>query len=142
MSIPMILLPLFVQVLLTFVLAFWMAALRTAPLRRGEISPDDIALRQSNWPKKTTQVGNCFLNQCETPVLFYVLTVLAIITKQADLLFVLLSWVFVVLRLGHAFVHVTDNNLVRRGALFGAATLVLAIMWLIFIIRILLLGVP
>jgi hypothetical protein len=33
----------------------------------------------------------------------------------------------------HAFVHVTSNNLRLRGALFGLGSLVLAVMWAIFI---------
>ena len=53
----------------------------------------------------------------------------------------MLAWVFVLSRLAHAYVHVTSNNLGRRGALFGIGALVLAIMWLIFIVRILL-GLP
>ncbi len=69
------------------------------------------------------------------------LTILSIITRHADLLFVLLAWVFVVLRLVRAYIHVTDNNVPRRGMVFLAGTIVLAVMWAIFIVRILL-GVP
>jgi len=140
MSIPSVLLPLFVQVALTFVLGFWLAAQRSSAIRRGEIKPGDIALRQPNWPEQMLQMGNAYLNQFEAPVLFYVLTILAIVTRQADLLFVVLAWVFVLTRLAHAYVHVTDNHLGRRGALFGIGAAVLAVMWLIFALRVLLLG--
>jgi hypothetical protein len=74
----------------------------------------------------------------ELPVLFYVLTILAWITRHADLLFVVLAWIFVAARLVHAYIHVTDNNVNRRGPAFGLGALVLSIMWLIFMIRILL----
>jgi hypothetical protein len=141
MSIPFILLPLFVQVALTLALGFWLGGQRTTAVRRGEIKPRDIALGQPNWPKPILQVGNCFRNQFELPVLFYVLTILAIITRQADLLFVLLSWVFVLSRLAHATIHVTSNRLTHRGAMFGVGALVLTIMWLISIVRILF-GLP
>ena len=137
MSVAFVLLPLFVQVVLTFVVGFWLAGLRAPAVRRGEIKPRDIALREPNWPKHTLQVGHSYQNQFEIPVLFYVLTILAIVTKQADLMFVVLSWVFVLSRVAHAYVHVTDNHLARRGAFFGIGALVLAIMWLIFIVRIL-----
>jgi len=50
-------------------------------------------------------------NQLELPVLFYVLTILVIITRHADFLFVVLAWVFVLLRVAHAAVHVTSNHL-------------------------------
>jgi hypothetical protein len=141
MSISFVLLPLFVQVLLTFAVGFWLAGVRTPVLRRGEVKPQDIALREPNWPKQAMQIGNSYQNQFELPVLFYVLTILAIMTRHADLLFVLLSWVFVVTRVLHALVHVTSNDLRQRGALFGVGALVLAIMWLVFIVRILF-GLP
>jgi hypothetical protein len=65
------------------------------------------------------------------------LTVLAIITRQADLLFVALAWLFVVLRLVHAYIHLTSNHVGRRFAVFAASALVLLIMWVIFAVRIL-----
>jgi len=138
MSIQMILLPLFVQVALTLGLGFWIGATRVPAVRRGEVKPGDIALREPNWPKHMLQIGNSYQNQFEAPVLYYLLTVLAIATKLADLLFVVLAWIFVLSRLAHAYVHVTDNHLGRRGALFGIGAVVLAIMWLIFIARVLL----
>jgi hypothetical protein len=137
MSIQAVLLPLFVQVVLTFALFSWMAYHRVTVIRRREVHPRDIALRQPNWPARVTQIANAAHNQLETPVLFYVLTILAIITRHADLLFVVLAWIFVVLRLAHAYVHVTTNRLARRGAVFGLCLLVLMLMWLIFIVRIL-----
>jgi hypothetical protein len=138
MSIQAVLLPLFVQVGLTFALGFWLAGWRMSTIRSGEVRPRDIALREPNWPRPVLQIGNSYQNQFEIPVLFYLLTALAIIAKQADLLFVALAWVFVLSRVAHAYVHVTTNRLSRRGALFGVGVMVLAIMWLIFIIRILL----
>jgi hypothetical protein len=66
------------------------------------------------------------------------LTILAWITRHADLLFVVMAWIFVALRLVHAYIHITDNDVGRRGPIFGVGALVLAAMWLIFIVRILL----
>lgn len=141
MSIPTILAPLFVQVALTFVVGFWLAAVGTAAVRRGEVHPRDVALREQNWPKRILQVRNSYQNQLELPVLFYVLTILAIITRHADLLFVIMAWIFVLSRLAHAYVHVTSNNIDRRGMWFGVGAVVLTIMWAVFIVRIVL-GLP
>jgi hypothetical protein len=137
MSIQAVLLPLFVEVALTFVLMFWMAGARFAAVRRGDVRPRDVALGESNWPKQETQIANAYHNQLQLPVLFYVLTILAIVTRHADLLFVVLAWIFVVLRLAHAYVHVTSNRLGRRFAVFAAGAVVLVVMWAIFILRIL-----
>jgi hypothetical protein len=138
MSIQAVLLPLFVQVALTFALLFWMGYCRTAALSSGAVKAGDIALREPNWPPEATQVANAFHNQLEVPVLFYVLTILALITRHADLVFVVMAWIFVALRLGHAFVHTTDNYVRRRGLVYVLGAIVLALMWAIFIIRILL----
>lgn len=141
MTLPMILAPLFVLVLMTFVLGFWLAGLRGPAFRRGEVRAENVDLRQPNWPRHTMQVSNSFSSQFELPVLFYVLTILAIISKHADFLFVVMAWIFVLSRLAHAYVHTTSNNLSLRGSFFGIGAVVLALMWLIFIIRIIF-GLP
>ena len=141
MSIRFVLLPLFVEVTLTFVLLFWMGQLNISAVRRGTTRWQDIALREPGWPKRNQQVRNAYLNQLELPILFYVLTILALMTRHADLLFVLLAWVFVVMRVLQAYVHVSDNDVPRRGSFFIAGALVLAIMWAVFMVRILL-GLP
>jgi hypothetical protein len=141
MSFQMILAPLFVQVALTLGLMFLMAARRTNAFRRGHVRESEIALREPNWPPRALQAAYSYSNQFELPVLFYLLTVLALITRHADLAFVLLAWVFVVLRLLQAVVHVTNNRVRYRGLFFGAGAIVLTIMWAVFIIRIML-GLP
>jgi hypothetical protein len=138
MSIRFVLLPLFVEVLLTFGVMIGMMYLRTSTLRRGETRFENIALREPNWPVRATQFGYAFANQFELPVLFYVLTTLEIMTRHADLLFVILAWIFVVMRILQATVHVTSNNVRVRGAFYGVGALVLLIMWVIYIVRIVL----
>ena len=137
MTLREVLLPLFVEVILTFALVFWAAGLRIRDLRSGVVKPRDIALREPNWPVPTRQVSYSFSNQFELPVLFYVLTILAYFTHHAGTLFVILAWIFVVFRLLHAYVHVTSNDVNVRGPLFGVSAVVLAIMWLIFMIQVL-----
>jgi len=133
-----VLLPLFVEVLLTFGVMFGMMYFRTSTLIRGETRFEDISLREPNWPRRATQFGYAFANQFELPVLFYVLTILVIITHHADLLFVLLAWIFVLMRVLQAVVHVTNNNVRMRGAYYGVGALILFIMWIIYIVRIVL----
>jgi hypothetical protein len=137
MSIRAVLLPLFVEVALTLGLLLWLAVLRRDDLVSGAVKPSQIALRERHWPRRTLQVGNAFSNQFELPVLFYLLTVLEIITRHADLLFVVLAWVFVLTRLVHAFIHTTSNRVMQRGAIYGVGVFVLVVMWLVFMVRIL-----
>ena len=101
------------------------------------MKPEDIAFRELNWPKWTAQVSNAYSNQTELPTLFYIVTLLAYFTHHAGILFVVLAWVFVIFRLLHAYVHVTSNIANLRGMLFGLGSVVLAVMWVIFIIQVL-----
>jgi hypothetical protein len=141
MSLPTILAPLFVLVLLTFVLGFWIPLVSVPLLRRGAVRPQDVDLRQPNWPRPVQQINNAYTSQFEQPVLFYVLTILAIISKHADLLFVVMAWIFVLARLAHCYIHVTSNDVNLRGPVFGIGAIVLGIMWLIFMVRIMF-GLP
>ena len=138
MTLIAILLPMFAQVVLTFVLLFWMGYLRIQAIRSGQVDPTQVALREPNWPPRVLQIGNAFHNQLELPVLFYVLAILSIITHQADWIYCVLAWIFVLFRVLQAFVHVTNNNVRLRGAFYGVGALVLLAMWLIYIVRILL----
>lgn len=137
MLIEAALLPVFVQVALTFGLMFWMGRERLSALKRGETKIRDVALREPNWPARPMQVANAFSNQFELPTLFYVLVLLALFTRKADYLFVMLSWIFVVLRIAQAGIHTTSNNVQHRFAVFLIGALVLLMMWVIFAVRLL-----
>jgi hypothetical protein len=139
MSVQMVLLPVFVLVGLTFVLLLWMGGARRQALVGGETKIRDIALGQQNWPTRTTQIGNCYRNQFELPLLLYVLIALALPLRHADLFIVLMSWVFVVTRFVHAGIFVTSNDLGRRSIAWFAGALVLFAMWIYFALKILLL---
>jgi hypothetical protein len=141
MSLPTILLPLFVEVLLTFALMLGMMYFRTSSLTRGETRFEQIALREPNWPVRANQFAYAFSNQFELPVLFYVLTILSIVTRHADIIFLVLAWIFVIFRILQAWVHVTSNNVRWRGGFYGIGALVLLVMWIVFIVRILI-GLP
>jgi hypothetical protein len=138
MSIQSVLLPVFVLVGLAFGLLLWMAGARRGALVGGETRIGDIALGQPNWPARATQIGNCFSNQFEMPLLFYVLIAIALPLRHADLVIVMLSWVFVVTRFAHAGIFVTSNDLRQRSLAWFAGVLVLFAMWLYFALKILL----
>ncbi len=136
MSITAVLLPVFVLIGLTFLLLLWMGTSRLSSLRSGEVKVGDIALGERNWPKRVLQVQNSFHNQFELPVLFYVLVAFALITRKADMLFVVMSWMFVTSRLVHAAIHVTSNKVIWRFQAFAVGVLILSLMWIIFGIRV------
>ena len=142
MTVQEILLPLFVEVILTFLLMFALMPLRARDFKSGIATYDNVGLREPNWSKPTLQVAYSFSNQFELPVLFYVLTILAYLTHLAGLVFVILAWVFVAFRILQATIHVTSNNVRFRGLFFGIAAIALAINWAIYIFEVLTLPRP
>ena len=132
MTISSVLAPVFVQVALTFALLIWTGRVRFAAVRAGEVRVGDIALGQRGWPAPVQQVSNTFQNQFELPVLFYVLVALALFTRKADLLFVVMTWVFVLSRLAHAYVYATSNIVMLRFQIFLVGATVLMLMWAVF----------
>ena len=116
MTIQMVLLPVFVSVGLTFALLLWMGS------ARGQVGGE---------------TGSA--NHFELLLLFYVLIALAAPLRHADLVIVLLSWVFVITRFVHAGIFVTSNNVGQRGPAWFAGALVLFAMWLYFALKLLLL---
>ncbi|MDI4654975.1 hypothetical protein [Xanthobacter autotrophicus] len=116
MTVQMILLPLFVHVAL--VLAVLLRAI------------------------KSTEVTADGLRAGLAAVLFYTLTTLALYTRKADVAFVVLAWVFVLLRIISAFPHLLSaaaRGRMNFGVSFDLASLaVLALMWGLFAFAILL----
>lgn len=91
MSTAEVLLPVFVQVALIFVLVIWTGAAQVRAIRKGETRMKDVALGQHGWPERVTKIGNAYENQLQIPMLFLALVALALITRKADFVFVVLS---------------------------------------------------
>ncbi|TAK49862.1 MAG: MAPEG family protein [Xanthobacteraceae bacterium] len=138
MSVRAVLLPLFALIVLTFILLFRMGLARVAAVRSGEARVWDTALGQPNWPEKPTQFANSYANQFQIPLLYFILVALALPLRKTDLLFVILSWLFVALRYAHAYIHITTNHVPRRFGVFVAGVVVLMVMWALFAANVLL----
>ncbi len=92
-----ILYPVFVQVLLVLVVAGMMAVARAraiATMDRQRGNPD-LARGKTVWPEDAAKRAANYSNQFELPVLFYAVVAFALIAKGADLLMLVLAWVFV-----------------------------------------------
>ena len=127
--------PLFFQVGLTFGLMLWMMRARYGALTGRQVRLGDIALGQPAWPAQTTQISNCFRNQFELPVLFYVLALLVLTTRINDVVLVLLAWAFVITRFVHAYIDTVRNDVRMREAVFGIGALILLVMWVWYVVR-------
>jgi hypothetical protein len=137
MSVQFVLLPVFVLVGLTFALLLGMAATRRGALVSGQTKAADVVSGKPNWPARAAQIGDCYSNQFELPLLFYVLIAIALPLRHIDYVMVMLSWVFVIARFAHAGIFVSSNDLKQRSLAWFAGVLVLFAMWLYFALSIL-----
>ena len=128
--------PVFVLIGLTALLHGMMGRARIGSLKRGEVKVDEILLGQPGWTARATQLGNSYHSQHELPVLFYVLVAFILVTNKSDMIFVGLAWTFALLRLVHAYIHTTSNNINARLPAYAAGAVVLMLMWIVFAYRI------
>ena len=130
-----ILLPVFVQVLLTSVVMVLMGKRRIRAAKNKEISV--AAFKTMNLTGANEQViatSRNFDNQFQMPMLFIFAVLFALHFGMADLVFVLLATLFVALRLLHSIVHITSNHVRRRFNLFLVSCVVLWAFWIRFVV--------
>ncbi|MBK52299.1 MAG: hypothetical protein CMQ45_07950 [Gammaproteobacteria bacterium] len=124
--------PMFVMVMLTFIVLLFTLRVRIAALRRGEVSLNYYSLFQgeeiSDLIIKTSRnVANLF----EVPVLFYAAGVLYVAMEISDPLPVKLAWIFVIARVMHTCIHLSYNNIMHRLVVFGLGNLSVLGMWIL-----------
>jgi hypothetical protein len=120
--------PLLVQAGLTLFLLFWMAKERVGAIRGGTVIRNETGVRPT-WVGRAGTISNAFHNQLEMPMLFFVVTILAILTGSADYPMTALAWVYVILRIVHAAIHTTYNKIPHRFVAYLLSNLVLLAMW-------------
>ena len=126
------------QVLLTMAILVWMGMERVPRVARGEIAMADIAVDRDAYPLKARLLSNNFDNQFQLPVLFYVAALLSLLMGGTGWVEVILAGLFVALRYGHAWVHVTTNRVFRRFSVYFAGLVVLGLLWVWLVLRIIL----
>lgn len=131
MSPDAILYPMFALAMLTFGIALWMAYLRFAAVRRGDLNVGYYRLnREGTPPEYLARVSQNFDNLLELPILFYVICLAVYVSGQTDAVHVAMAWLYVGTRAVHSYIHTTYNDVLHRMLPFGLGTLVLIAMWL------------
>lgn len=125
--------PALAQIIWTFVVLMMMFRARVAAVRGREVKIGDIALSHENWPPGARAVSNNFINQFETPVLFFALVAIAIFLGATGWVMTLLAWIYVASRVVHTFVHTGANNVRVRLKVFGVGVAALFGMLLLII---------
>jgi hypothetical protein len=124
-----ILYPVFVQVLLTFLLQMWMGRERLSAVRAKTVRRGEHEGAKPVWPERAAVVSNAFHNQLEMPMLFYAVVAFALITGAADGILLALAWAFAISRLVHAGVYTTYNKIEHRFLVYLFGAMVVWFMW-------------
>lgn len=134
-----ILYPMFAMVILTLVIATRMLQLRFRAVVNDSLNPAYFKLNRGGKPPEyMTQVDQHYINLFESPVLFYVIVVLAYVVQFVDMVSLSLAWGFVFARLGHAYVHTGKNRILQRRNIFLLSIILLIALWFYIFIKLLL----
>lgn len=139
MSASDLMLPVFVQVLLTFVVLIALGRARGQSLQARQTSRanNDVAMGSFSWSDAAIKASNNFSNQFEIPVLFYAAVAFALILKQSDLTLVVLAWIFAVSRIVHAIIHTGANKVSWRFPVYLIGTASVLTFWCVLMVRVL-----
>ena len=126
--------PMFCMVALTAVVLAALFRSRKRAVRSGLISVAYFrTYRGEAEPEDTVKLSRHFANIFEAPTLFYAACLGAMIMQQTAIVFHLLAWAYVGLRVAHAYIHTGSNRLRHRIPVYFSSWLVLVAMWLFLV---------
>jgi hypothetical protein len=134
-----LLLPVFIQVALTFYVLARMGQGRVRAVRSRQVKLRNVDTK-SAYSETVQKFANNYVSQFELPVLFYVVVAFALVTALVDYALIGLAWAFVGARLVHCFVHTGSNRIATRFKVFVAGLVFLIAMWAWFGLRLFVIG--
>jgi hypothetical protein len=98
----------------------------------GLVHPREFALGESpKVPVAIALANRNYMNLLESPVLFYVACLLAIVAGATTPAVLALAWLYVGLRIAHSLIHITYNRIFHRFTIFALSNVVLIALWLL-----------
>ena len=122
--------PMFLMVLLTFIIACITAKARFDSVKNKTVRTKFYSLMDGQEvPDIITKTTRNFNNQFEVPVLFYVVCSLYIFWGINSYFALIVAWLFVVLRVVHSYIHLTYNHVFHRMITFWLSLLCVMTLW-------------
>jgi len=126
--------PMFAMILLTCLVAGHLLRLRIAAVKGGEIRLSAFRLNNhADQPAHLQQASRNYSNLFEVPMLFYVGSTLTLALHLETTAALVFAWLFVVTRALHSWIHLTNNNVIRRMQIFMASNLCMLIIWMLLV---------
>ena len=123
--------PMFALFLLTAFVLGRLLRTRLGLLREERLSVGYFQTYQGNQePDASLILSRHFSNLLESPTLFYVACLAAMVTHQATPVFHALAWMYVAARTLHSYIHTGRNKVENRASVYFLSWFVLIAMWL------------
>jgi len=120
--------PLLIQIILVMVLYILLGIEKSKAVKAGSVDRKKTALHNDAWPDHVLRVSNNIRNQFETPILFFVLSMVFFSLKSVDVTVLILCCAFVVSRIVHSYIHVTSNYVPKRRGVFMVGCVILIVL--------------
>jgi len=121
----------FAMVVLTAAVLVTLFRSRVAAVRRALVPFSYFGIYQGAVePEFIAKPSRHFANLFETPVLFYVACLAAMITRNGGPVMQALAWTYVIARVVHAYVHLGSNRIRHRLRAYFFSCVVLLAMWI------------
>ena len=130
MNEKLMLLPLLGQVLLTFYVGIIARLRREKSVKEGFNWRYFKTFEGERPPRFVLQADQHLVNLFEAPVLFFAAGILAITLETVDIIMLTLAISYVISRIWHAGITLTNNRLLWRARAFILSCWILLIMWL------------
>jgi hypothetical protein len=121
----LILLPILAQILLTLTVYIALGRAKGIASKNGQVDESRRGVIDDAWPINVQLINNNIRNQFETPILFFVLTLILWILGNVSPLAHFLAWLYVTSRCVHAWVHTGSNYMPLRRRAFQFSVLIL-----------------
>jgi len=121
----LIFVPVLMQVLLVFMLYIQLGVKKAQAVKSGNVNRKKAALDTNEWPEYVIKISNNIGNQFETPIIFYVLSIVVYLLSSVNIAVLTLSWIYVISRYAHAYIHTHSNHVPHRLRAFLVGVVIL-----------------
>tara|TARA_B110000008_G_scaffold46967_1_gene45329 strand:+ start:3332 stop:3745 length:414 start_codon:yes stop_codon:yes gene_type:complete len=129
MDSELMLIPLLGQVILTFSVGVLARLRREKSVKEGFNWRYFKTFEGDKPPRYVLQADQHLVNLFEAPMLFFAAGILAVSLDTVDTVMLLMASIYVISRVIHAIISLTNNRLLWRARIFIFSTIILLIMW-------------
>ncbi len=129
--------PMAAMVLLTFVVLLRLFRSRVRAVREGQLTAKYYRVFQGeSEPEATVKPARHFVNLFEAPTLFYAGCLAAMVSGDYGLVLLVIAWLYVLVRIVHAWIHLGGNRLLYRMRVYFLGWVILLALWVHVVVHV------